>query len=118
MADRVEIDYKKLERDLRKLGDGIAAGVRHIAVDQAETTANKIDSTIHVRTGALAATIRSFEDTSTQYGTGAAVSYGGGLRYAGPIESRYHAVRRGCKGSKTAFYQRLAALADDQAGRM
>ena len=112
MATKVEVDYRQLQRDLKRLGDGIADGVAHVAADQAETTAAKIDSYTPVRTGLLASTVGSRMDASARYGTGAIVTYGGSPRlpYASYINNRNRPIKRGCRGARTDFYARLQAL--------
>lgn len=83
----VEIDTSHLTRDTRRLVDGITRASTDAARRAALDTAQVIASRVPVRTGALRASV-----TTEAVPTGYAVVYGAGLRYAKPVEARFHPV--------------------------
>jgi Bacteriophage HK97-gp10, putative tail-component len=107
VSERVTFDTDQLDRDMRRLTDGIRAGAQSAARRQANETAGRISSRVPRRTGRLAGTVGVEGD-----GDAYAVTYGGGLPYADYIEGRSGAVADGIEGSDTTFEAAMRSLAD------
>jgi hypothetical protein len=113
MANRVELDTRKLDADARRLNDRLRDGAREGARAQAERTARQIAGRVPRRTGHLASTVATVAD-----GDGYAVTYGEGVPYAAYIEKRSHAVESGVESADTQFADAMAELAAREVRRL
>jgi hypothetical protein len=98
MSAAVTVDTTSLDRGLSKLASGLEGVNANVARRQAEQTAHAIANTVPVRTGALRSTV-----TVVSARGGYGVTYGGGLRYAWPMEKRFHAVNSHLDGATREF---------------
>lgn len=114
MADllRVEVDDGALRRDLARLGVGLTRVADEAEMGTARVTAEAIRRTVPVLTGRLRATVDAVSSVD-----GAAVRYGGTLRYARKIERRTHAVETAVALAPTLFERAMRAGADREVGR-
>lgn len=113
MTAGAELDWSKVERGVRQLTDGIESGARTGAESQASSTATVVRRNVPVRTGALRDSVAVIAD-----GAGYAVTYGTGLRYAGPIEARFHPVADALDGVEQSFATAMESMAGREVGRL
>lgn len=113
MARKVIVDTSHLTRDTRQLAAGLSAGGLTASYNQSVQTAGKVRDVTPVRTGLLRSTVAAVKVTG-----GYGVAYGGGLKYAGPMNNRFKVVRRGTRGSRVAFYRALQALAEREVAKV
>jgi hypothetical protein len=107
MPSSVEVDTTDLERGMRKLAAGLDRAGSRVGMSEASDTARDIRAQVPVLSGRLAATV-----TAVPVRDGAAVTYGGGLPYAGYIEGRAHAVEDGLDGAERSFHGAMSDAAE------
>jgi hypothetical protein len=107
------VDTSRLDRDMAKLVRGLDRAAVDTARRQADDTARTIAGRVPVRTGALAATVGT-----TKIGDGYGVTYGGGLRYAWPMEKRFHAVNGALAGADRRFVDAAQTAASTETNRI
>lgn len=114
MAASVTVDTAQLQRDTRRLVDGIRSGADTGARRQANETASRVSRNVPRRTGRLASTVGVVGEAGGGYG----VTYGGDLPYANYIEHRSGAVAAGVEGAELTFTSAMAAVAAREVGRL
>lgn len=109
----VEVDWSALTKAVRQLEDGVDAGTTKAARTQAAQTAATVRNAVPVRTGALRATVDAVDVDG-----GAGVTYGGGLRYAWPVEAKSHALRAGTEGAGETFSSAMQSMVETEVRRL
>jgi hypothetical protein len=107
------VDTHKLNADLSKLVRGLERAGDDTARQSADETARAIAAKVPRRTGALAGTVGT-----TKIGDGYGVTYGGGLRYAWPMEKRFHAVNASLDGADRRYQTAAQTAADRECNRI
>lgn len=109
----VDIDYSDVTRGMAQLSAALPHDAAKVGLAYANVTAGRIRSRVPHRSGRLAGTVRAVAEPA-----GAAVTYGGGLPYAGYIEGRSHAVAGGLAGAQTGYYTAMFTAAKTEVGRL
>lgn len=113
MTAGVEIDTRELIAAVHRLAGALDAGGKSGAQTEAERTAAAIARNVPRRTGRLAATVATVAERD-----GYAVTYGGGLPYAGYIENRTGAVADATADADRSFVAAMVTLAETEARKL
>jgi len=111
-AGHVEVDTAAFDQSMRRFLANVDRSSTDTAQETCSTIADNIRNHTPVLTGRLVGSVDVVRDKD-----GAAVTYGGGVPYAGKIERRTHAVANAVNSAAPTFTKAMQSMTDKEARR-